>query len=188
MQLLSGELFPQPESTEAIFQRVYTALSRRPAAPCVRLIVRPYVATMGKIRLLHGVLEVRLSQIMAAAPSTVREALAWILLSRLFRQAPPPHWVRHYRHYLNLRDVRRVWTAMRSAGGRKYVSGPEGAVFDLDRLFVKKEGSQGPERRFLDHSRDRQTPGLLERLDRGLRGRTEIAIDRKLRGGGEAMV
>ncbi len=135
MQLLAGELFPRPETTESIFQRVYAELSRRAPSPEVRLIVRPYVATMGKIRLLQGVLEVRLSQLVAAAPATVREALAWILLSRLFRQTPPPHWVRHYRQYLNRKDVRRTWTALRAASSRKYLSSPRGAVYDLDSLF-----------------------------------------------------
>ncbi len=135
MQLLSGELFPRPETTESIFHRVWAELSRRGSPPEVRLMVRPYVATMGKIQLRQGVLEVRLSQIMAAAPSTVREALAWILLCRLFRQPPPPHWVRHYRHYLNRRDVRLACATLRAAVGRKHLSSPRGEVYDLDSLF-----------------------------------------------------
>lgn len=135
MQLLAGELFPAEETTEDIFRRVYAALARREGAPEVRLLVRPYVATMGKLRLTAGGLEVRLSELMAAAPATVREALAWILVSRLFRQAPPEHWVRHYRQYLNRREIRRTHLALRAARSRKRHCGPQGAVYDLDRLF-----------------------------------------------------
>lgn len=135
MQLLPFEVAPAPESTESIFRRVYAALSRNPAIPEIRLLVRPYVATMGKLRLAGGVLELRLSELMAAAPATVREALAWILLSRLFRLTPPPHWVRHYRQYLNRKEVRRDHLALRAARGRKFLSGPQGETYDLDTLF-----------------------------------------------------
>lgn len=135
MQLLAGELFPVAETTEEIFRRVYAALARRSEAPEVRLLVRPYVAMMGKLRLTGRGLEVRLSELMEAAPATVREALAWILVSRLFRQAPPPHWVKHYRQYLNRREVRRTHLALRAARSRKRLCGPQGTVYDLDALF-----------------------------------------------------
>lgn len=135
MQLLAGEMFPARETTEEIFQRVYAALARRGEPLAVRLVVRPYVATMGKLRLTGCGLEVRLSELMAAAPATVREALAWILISRLFRQAPPPHWVKHYRQYLNRREVRRTHQALRVARSRKRVFGPQGTHYDLDALF-----------------------------------------------------
>lgn len=137
MQLLPAELAPLPESTESIFRRVYAVLSRGAALPEVRLLVRPYIATMGKLQVSGGVLELRLSEFMAAAPSTVREALAWILLSRLFRLPPPPHWVRHYRQYLNRKDVRRAHLALRAARSRKFISGPHGKNYNLASLFRK---------------------------------------------------
>lgn len=136
MQLLAAELLPRVESTEAIFQRVYASIARSGQSPAVRLHVRPYVATVGRLRLVDGVLELRLSESMAAAPATVREALAWILVSRLFRTAPPPHWVRHYRQYMNRRDVRRLHQAVRAARSRKYISGPRGRVYDLSEIFI----------------------------------------------------
>lgn len=136
MQLLISELLPQPESTEQIFQRVYAEISRSGEAPPVRLQVRPYVATVGKLRLAGGVLELRLSQTIASAPATVREALAWILISRLFRAAPPGHWVRHYRQYMNRKEVRRLHQAVRATRSRKYISGPQGRVYNLAEIFA----------------------------------------------------
>lgn len=135
MQLLASELLPRPESTEAIFRRVYASIARSGQMPAVRLHVRPYVATVGRLRLVDGVLELRLSEFIAAAPATVREALAWILVSRLFRTVPPAHWVRHYRQYMNRRDVRRLHQAVRAARSRKYISGPQGRVYDLSEIF-----------------------------------------------------
>lgn len=140
MQLLAGELFPLPESTEEIFRRVYCHVACRAEAPDVRLSVRPFVATMGKLRLTQSGLEIQLSELMAAAPATVREALAWILLSRLFRKAPPQHWVKHYRQYLHRKEVRRTHLALRATRSRKKHIGPKGQVYDLDELFEHLRG------------------------------------------------
>ncbi|GIU78618.1 MAG: hypothetical protein KatS3mg005_1856 [Bryobacteraceae bacterium] len=137
MQLLAGELFPARETTEEIFRRVYGSLARSGAAPEVRVAVRPYVATMGKLRMTKAGIEVRLSELMAAAPATVREALAWILLSRLFRQAPPEHWVRHYRQYLHRKEVRHTHQMLRAARSRKKHCGPKGRTYDLEAMFEK---------------------------------------------------
>jgi hypothetical protein len=137
MQLLAGELFPARETTEEIFRRVYGSLARGGAAPEVRVAVRPYVATMGKLRMTKAGIEVRLSELMAAAPATVREALAWILLSRLFRQAPPEHWVRHYRQYLHRKEVRHTHQMLRAARSRKKHCGPKGRAYDLEAMFEK---------------------------------------------------
>ncbi len=145
VQLTQSSL-PQ-ESTEAIFERVYRQISRSLAPPRIHLLVKPYVNTMGKLHLKEGVLEVRLSDILAGAPSTVREALAWILLSKLFRRPPPSHWVLHYRQFMSRRDVRRTHQAVRVSRGRKYISGPQGSCYNLDEIF--------------DALRDRYFPPLM---------------------------
>lgn len=135
MQLRAGEIFPAAEDTGAIFGRVYRELSRETLPPAVELTVKPYVNTMGKLHLREGVLEVRLSDLMAGAPATVREALAWMLVSKLFRKKPPAHWVRHFRQYLNRSETRRVHQAVRATRGRKYVSGPKGEFHDLEEIY-----------------------------------------------------
>lgn len=123
------------ESTEQIYARVYAQVSRGKSIGTVVCIVRPYVNTMGKIHLKGDTLEVRLSDLISAAPATVREALAWILVSKLFRRAVPPHWMTHYRRYMNRRDVRHTHQTVRQVRGRKYVSGPQGEHHDLDPIF-----------------------------------------------------
>mgnify|MGYP000862982042 CR=1 FL=1 len=123
------------ESNERIFARVYAAVAGTTPPERVDFGVKPYVNTMGKLQLRDGVLVVRISDIVAGAPSTVREALAWILLSKMFRRRAPGHWLLHYRQFMNRRDVRRTHQAVRQARGRKYVSGPQGDYYDLDSLF-----------------------------------------------------
>ncbi len=126
---------PGEESNERIFARVYCEVARAAPPQSVDFRVKPYVNTMGKLQLRDGVLVVRISDLIAGAPSTVREALAWILLSKMFRRRPPAHWVLHYRQFMNRRDVRRTHQTVRQARGRKYVSGPRGDYYDLDPLF-----------------------------------------------------
>ncbi|MBI4890608.1 MAG: M48 family metallopeptidase [Acidobacteria bacterium] len=147
MQVQSCQPPPPEESTQSIFARVYRQIARSSTVPVVELLVKPYVNTMGKLHLKSGVLEVRISDILAGAPTTVREALAWILLSKLFRRVPPSHWVLHYRQFMSRRDVRRTHQAVRVSRGRKYISGPQGATYNLDEIF--------------DQLRDRYFPPLI---------------------------
>jgi hypothetical protein len=138
---VQGELFAaSSDSNEAIFSRVYKEISRGKNVPEIVCIVRPYVNTMGKLHLKEGILEVRLNEIVAGAPSTVREALAWILLSKLFRRPAPAHWSAHYRRYMNRKEIRRTHQVVRQVRGRKYVSGPAGEVYDLDPMFDELNG------------------------------------------------
>lgn len=135
MQVQGVFAFEPDESNEEIFARIYREVSRGKAVPAVVCVVRPYVNTMGKIHLAAGKLEVRLNELIASAPSPVREALAWILLSKLFRRKVPPVQALHYRQYMNRKDVRRTHQLVRQIKGRKYVSGPQGEVYDLDSMF-----------------------------------------------------
>lgn len=128
-------VFNAVESTEDIFARVYAAISRKDDAPRVSCLVRPYVNTMGKILLRAGVLEVRISEILHAAPGPVREALAWILLSKLFRRPAPQIWLTRYRQFMNRRETRRIHQVVRQVRGRKYISGPDGECYNLEQIF-----------------------------------------------------
>lgn len=126
----------EPEETnEEIFARIYREVSRGKSVSTIVCLVRPYVNTMGKIHLIGGRLEVRLNALVASAPPPVRESLAWILLSKLFRRKVPPAHSLRYRQYMNRKEVRRTHQLVRQTKGRKYVSGPQGEVYDLDPIF-----------------------------------------------------
>ncbi len=135
MQVQGVLPFQPDETNEEIFARIYGEVSRGKAPPAVVCVVRRYVNTMGKIHLADGKLEVRLNELIASAPSPVRESLAWILLSKLFRRKTPPVHALHYRQYMNRKEVRRTHQLVRQTKGRKYISGPAGEVYDLDPMF-----------------------------------------------------
>lgn len=135
MQVSLFESVPLPESNEALYARIYNELSNGRRHVNVTCLIRRYVNTMGKVHLLGDKLEVRLNEIIAAAPLTVRESLARILVSKLFRRRVPEAYLLHYRRFMNSRDVRHAHQTVRQVRGRKYVSGPKGEHYDLDPLF-----------------------------------------------------
>jgi hypothetical protein len=78
---------------------------------------------------------VKIADTLAGAPDSVMEALAEILLSKLFRKPVPAHSNDRYRRYLNRRDVRRNLDLIRQIRGRKLVENPKGHVYDLTAMF-----------------------------------------------------
>ena len=70
---------------------------------------------------------------LAGAPDAVMEALAEILLSKLFRRPVPAHCNERYRRYLNRRDVRRNLDLVRQIRGRKAGGGCAGICYNLDK-------------------------------------------------------
>jgi hypothetical protein len=123
---------PTPES---IYARVFRELRPRTLLPEIRVDVRRYANANAQIRLESGILIVRMADTLATAPEDVQEALAWILLSKLFRKPIPPSANDRYRRYLNRRDVRKELDLVRKTRGRKQVEEPKGQQFDLEAMF-----------------------------------------------------
>jgi len=72
---------------------------------------------------------------LADAPENIQEALAEILLAKLFRRPVPVESNDRYRRYLNRREVRRNLDQVRSVRGRKHVGAPAGKHYDLLQIF-----------------------------------------------------
>ena len=65
------------------------------------------------------------------------EALAHILLGKLYRKPIARMYSHRYRLYLNRRDVRRQAQLVRQIRGRKFISGPQGEYYNLDEIFER---------------------------------------------------
>jgi hypothetical protein len=122
-------------SPEQIFARVFHEMRPRTPVPLIRVHFRRYANANAQIRLEDGQLEIRIADTLAAAPDTVIEALAEILLSKLFRRPVPALSKDRYRRYLNRRDVRRSLDAVRQIRGRKQVQHPQGRCYNLEEMF-----------------------------------------------------
>ncbi len=124
-----------PETLEQLYARVFRRLRPRTPLPAIRLEFRRYANANAQVKLEPGALLVRLADTLEDAPGPVMEALAEILLSKLFRRPVPAECNDRYRRYLNRKDIRRNLDQVRQVRGRKQVEGPQGVRFHLDEMF-----------------------------------------------------
>jgi SprT-like family protein len=123
------------ETPEQIYLRVFRELKPRTKPPEIKVEYRRYANADSSIRLEDGRLIVRISDVLEGAPAPIQEALAYILLGKLYRREVPRAYPHRYRLYLNRRDMRRQLHLVRQIRGRKFLSGPEGQHHDLDTIF-----------------------------------------------------
>jgi hypothetical protein len=123
------------ETPEEIYARVFRELKPRTAMPELRVEFCQFANADSFIRLDKGLLHVRISDLLAGAPAPVSEALAHILLGKLYRRPIARIYSHRYRLYLNRRDVRRQAQLVKQIRGRKFISGPEGQRYHLDEIF-----------------------------------------------------
>ncbi len=135
LQGLQSSLFF--ESPEEIYARVFRELKPRTVAPEMRVEFCRFANADSLISLKDGRLAVRISDLLAGAPAPVLEALAHILLGKLYRKPTAAIYAHRYRLYLNRRDVRRQAHLVKQIRGRKFVSGPKGEHFDLEEIFER---------------------------------------------------
>jgi len=133
--LPAGDAAAPPETLAQIYARVHRQLRPRTPLPEIQVQFRRYANANAQVRLQDGKLLVRIADTLKDAPETVMEALAEILLSKLFRKPVPPASNDRYRRYLNRREVRRSLDLVRQIRGRKRVQSPQGQSYDLAAMF-----------------------------------------------------
>lgn len=124
-----------PSTPEQIYARVFRSLKPRTPLPSIVVEYRRYASANAQVRLEEGLLTVRIADSLAGAPEHVQEALAEILLAKLFRRPVPAASNDRYRRYLNRRDVRRSLDLIRYLRGRKRLADPRGQHHDLVAIF-----------------------------------------------------
>ncbi len=132
MQVETALLF---ESVEQIYARVFRSIKPRTPLPQISVQFRRYANANSRISLRDGYLLVEISDLLEAAPAPIQEALASILVSKLFRRAPERAVLARYRHYLNRADVRRKLHLAKQQRGRKTLRDAKGQVYDLGAIF-----------------------------------------------------
>jgi hypothetical protein len=133
MQVESGT--PFFETPEEIWYRVFHALKPRTAPPAINIEFCPFANADSYARIEAGQLSIRISDMLEGASALVLEALAYVLLGKLFKKPIPAIYGHRYRVYLNRSDMRRKMHLIRQIRGRKFVSGPQGEYYNLDTIF-----------------------------------------------------
>ena len=125
------------ETVEEIYQRVFREIKPRTTLPEIVVRFCSYVHMDSRIRLDgdHKRIEVRISDQLAGAPAPVQEALAHILLGKLYRKKIAPSYNRRYRLYTQREDVRRKALLVKQLRGRKQILAARGKAYDLEEMF-----------------------------------------------------
>jgi predicted metal-dependent hydrolase len=157
---------------ETAFRTVHRQLKPRTPLPVIEATFFPSVAANHSAVLEDGKLQVRISDLFDDAPDEVLEALAGILLSRLFRKKVDSVYRQRYRLYtLSPRMLERSRETRQRRGRKRRRTGPQGKTYDLDRLFRELN------REYFDDLLP--TPGLSwsQRSARSVLGRYEFEDD-----------
>jgi hypothetical protein len=152
------------ETPAEIYARVFRELKPRTKTPAVRVDFCPFANADSFIRMTADGIHVRVTDVLEGAPAPVMEALAYILVGKLFRRPIPRVYAHRYRLYLNRRDMRRQMHLVRQIRGRKFVSGPAGSHHDLEAIFEELNA------RFFDGLMGRPLLGWSRRASRSMLG------------------
>ena len=132
MQVETALLF---ETIEQTYQRVFQDI--RPCSPLPKFIIRfrRFASATSRVRLVDNQLWVDLSDLLETAPAPIQEALAYILLGKLYRKPLDPGMMACYRQYLNRADMRTTLQRAKKERGWKQYGDPKGQVYDLSQIF-----------------------------------------------------
>ena len=103
--------------------------------PALDVRFRRFVSLNTTIRLRDGQLIVRLSDLLQHAPESVYQAIAHILLAKLYRKPIERGHADRYRRYTRSDAVSRQAERTRQERGRKQITTAVGEVYDLDEVF-----------------------------------------------------
>lgn len=126
---------PARQAARQICAQVVAQLRPRSAVPPIEVEFCRFANPDSYARMADGRLHLRISDLLEGAPAPILEALLFVLLGKLLRKPVPGIYARRYRAYLNRREVRRSMHLLRQLRGRKFVSEPQGAHYDLEEVF-----------------------------------------------------
>jgi predicted metal-dependent hydrolase len=118
-----------------IFQRSYRELRPRAPIPEIRVEFYAFANVNNTIRLREDIIHVRISDLLEGSPENVIEAIAHILLAKIYRKPIQPQHSTRYRRYVSSHDMTAKAHLLRQARGRKHIASARGIVYDLDQIF-----------------------------------------------------
>jgi hypothetical protein len=167
----SGPLQKHVPGGEQIFRRIYTRLGCQGRPPQFVIEYHPYADLTHTIRLREDTAHVRLSDALRPAPRALLEAVAAILLARLYRKRPPEELLERYRRFSYAGSTRRRLLLLRQRRARKVDHRPAGRHHDLAPLFALLN------RRYFDDSLPQPRLGWSTRVWKSQLGSFDPALN-----------
>lgn len=122
-------------SLQPIFEDEHRQLRPRTPVPEFRIEFFPFANANHSIRLREQRVLVRLSDLLENAPVAVLQALAHILLAKLYREPVRRTESARYRRHLGSAEVRDKVYLVRQLRGRKEIRSARGHIYDLETIF-----------------------------------------------------
>ena len=123
------------ENLQSLFQQTYRKLRPRAPIPEFRVEFYAFANVNSTIRLRDGVVHVRISDLLEGAPESVIEAIAHILLAKMYRKPIESLHAVRYRRYVSSHDITAKAHLVRQVRGRKRIDSAQGQAYNLDEVF-----------------------------------------------------
>jgi SprT-like family len=120
---------------QQLFQRTYRELRPRAPIPEFKVEFYAFANVNSTIRLRDDVIHVRISDLLEGAPETVIEAIAHILLAKMYHKPIESLHAVRYRRYVSSHDIATKAHLVRQVRGRKRIGSAKGAFYDLEEIF-----------------------------------------------------
>jgi hypothetical protein len=118
-----------------VFQLEHRELRPRTPLPEFQVEFYRFANVNNTIRLRHGRVLVRISDLLETAPDSVLRAIAHILLAKLYRKPIAPAHAGRYRQYVSSHHLSSKVHLIRQMRGRKRLAPAQGEVYNLDQVF-----------------------------------------------------
>ncbi|HEX8811778.1 MAG TPA: SprT-like domain-containing protein, partial [Terracidiphilus sp.] len=103
--------------------------------PEFRIEFYPFANVNNTIRLRDSRVYVRISDLLEGAPDSVIEAVAHILLAKVYRRPIEVAHAGRFRRYVSSKDIRANTHLVRQIRGRKRIQSPHGIFYNLEQIF-----------------------------------------------------
>src|SRR5215469_12664078 len=101
----------------------------------MRIEFYPFANVNNTIRMRDGKLHIRISDLLEGAPESVLQAIAHILLAKIYRKRIEPAHATRYRRYVSSHDISAKAHLVRQMRGRKRIASARGHVYHLEEIF-----------------------------------------------------
>jgi predicted metal-dependent hydrolase len=118
-----------------LFQETYQEIRPHHPVPELRVDFYSFTSIKNTIRMREGKLLVRLSDLLEGAPPSVLQAIAHILLAKMYRKPVEREAAARYRRYVSSQDISRKAHLVRQMRGRKRLHSAQGRTYDLEAVF-----------------------------------------------------